>query len=158
MSLPNKAKSFYSISRQLASQYDRKRQDVESKALTILYSPFEPLTKRKLDEIIEFTEKLLADQEFNELILFSKEIIDLSLAGLKYYHDYYQRPLLFTVTLSFLGWIAYLLKVLSEQKVNSQAEASNKNKYTNSSKLLNSGFKTIFLLLCSVACFLIYGE
>lgn len=159
MTLPNRAKSIHSISRQLASQYDKKRQNVETNAIAYLYQPYEPFTKEKYDELIIFTEKMLQDKKFNEVILFSEEIISLSLSGLRYYHDYYQRPLLILVTLSFLGWIAVLLKVLTEQKANAQAEASsglNSSVHSNMSKkpLANA----VFLFLCAIACYLVYGE
>lgn len=157
MTLPNRAKSIYSVCRQLASQYNKKREDVESNALAYLYQPYEPFTKEKYDEIIIFTENLIKDQKFDEVILFSEEIINLSLAGLRYYHDYYQRPLLVLVTLSFLGWIAVLLKVLSEQKVNTCEDASNN---LNSSCMSKTSLvrNTVFSLLCGVACFLVYGK
>lgn len=159
MTLPNRAKSIHSISRQLASQYDKKRQNVETNAIAYLYQPYEPFTKEKYDELIIFTEKMLQDKKFNEVILFCEEIISLSLSGLRYYHDYYQRPLLILVTLSFLGWIAVLLKVLTEQKANAQAEASsglNSSVHSNMSKkpLANA----VFLFLCAIACYLVYGE
>lgn len=125
MTMPNRAKAIYSHSRQLASQYNRKKLDVEANAITFLYKPFEPFSTDKFNEIIEFTERLLMDEEYDKLIHFSEEITQLSLKGLNYYQNYYQRPLLILVTLSFTGWIMYLLKVLLEQRVNALVEPGN---------------------------------
>ncbi|KAG6440454.1 hypothetical protein O3G_MSEX001317 [Manduca sexta] len=118
MTLSNKALAVYSNSRQLAAQYNKKRLDIETDAISYIYQPYNPLTRDKYDEIISFTEKLVLEENFEQLILFSEEIIRLSLAGLRYYHNYYQGPLLILVTLSFMGWIAYLLKIVLTQKIN----------------------------------------
>lgn len=155
MTLSNKAKAIYSNSRQLASQYNKKRLDVEEYAITYLYRPYEPFNEGKYQELIQFTEKLLAEEEYEKLILLSEEIINLSLDGLKYYHNYYQQPLLVLVTLSFLGWIACLLKVLSEQKFNSQAITFNLR--IMSSTKLGQFLNTIFSSLCLLSMYLVYG-
>ncbi|CAH4031182.1 unnamed protein product [Pieris brassicae] len=126
LTLSNKAKAVYSNSRQLLSQYNQKRLDVEANALSILYNPYKPLDGRKVDELLHFTEMLLKHEEYEQLIIFSEEIMNLSLLGLIYYHNYYQTPLLITITVSFLGWITYLLRILMEQSVFSQIDVSNK--------------------------------
>lgn len=158
MSLADKAKALYSNSRQLASQYNKKRSDVESNAISILYRPFEQFSKEKYEEIIEFTEKLQLDGEYEKLILFSEEIIVLSLIGLNYYHNYYQLPLLVLVTLSFVGWILYLLRVLSEQNINTQADgSSSKNSIIVDRKKYNSMFSVLFTVMCFTSSYLVYG-
>jgi hypothetical protein len=45
-------------------------------------------------------------------IAISEELISLSLLGLDYYQNYYQRLLLSCITLAFLGWITWLLQSL----------------------------------------------
>lgn len=154
MTLPNKAKAIYSNSRQLASQYNKKRLDVEEHAISYLYQPYEPFSKEKYEEVIEFTEKLLSEEEYEKLILMSEEIINLSLSGLKYYHNYYQQPLLVLVTLSFLGWIACLLKVLSEQKINTQTATAS---YKTSSRIFRV-LNILFFSLCCLSIFLVYAQ
>ncbi|XP_073957145.1 phosphatidylinositol glycan anchor biosynthesis class N isoform X2 [Choristoneura fumiferana] len=156
MTLPNRAKAIYSHSRQLAAQYKRKKLDVEANAISLLYKPFEPFSTDKFNEIIEFTERLLMDEEYDKLIHFSEEITQLSLKGLNYYQNYYQRPLLILVTLSFMGWIMYLLKVLLEQKVNSQVEPGNSRKF----HILGSHliFNTVFLLLCFLSFYIVFAQ
>ncbi|KPI94904.1 GPI ethanolamine phosphate transferase 1 [Papilio xuthus] len=112
MSLPNRAKAMYSNSRQLLSQYIKKKQDVEDHVINALYKPYKPLNSEKIEEITTFSEKLLNEHQYEELILFSEEVMNLSLSGLNYYHNYYQKPLLIAITLSFLGWIVCLLNIL----------------------------------------------
>ncbi|XP_052742449.1 GPI ethanolamine phosphate transferase 1 isoform X2 [Bicyclus anynana] len=129
MSLPNKAKAIYSNCRQMISQYNKKRLDVEASAISVLYQPFEPFDGKKVQEIISFTEKLLQDEQYEKVVKLSEEIMHLSLSGLNYYHNYYQKPLLFTVTLSFIGWIMCLLKFLIEQKMFAQTEMTRNKNY-----------------------------
>lgn len=158
MTLSNRAKATYSVSRQLSSQYNKKRQDVENNALPALYQQYEPFNKKKYDEMIRFTELLLQDQDYKELIVFSKEIIDLSLSGLRYYQDYYQKPLLILVTLSFLGWAVCLLKVLAEQKFRLQTDVStNSNHYWRAS-IATLGRNSILLIFIFMGSYLLYGK
>ncbi|XP_045536894.1 GPI ethanolamine phosphate transferase 1 [Papilio machaon] len=117
MTLPNRAKAMYSNSKQLLSQYNKKKQDVEDHVINILYKPYNPLNSEKIEEITTFSEKLLNENQYEELILFSEEVMNLSLAGLNYYHNYYQKPLLIATTLSFLGWIVCLFNILLDDNV-----------------------------------------
>lgn len=158
ISLPNKAKAVYSNSRQLASQYNKKRLDVEENAISLLYKPFEPFSNQKYQELIHFTEKLLADEDYDNLMLLSEEIIHLSLSGLHYYHNYYQRPLLLLVTASFLGWIACLLKSLSEQQFNTQTEPSNLKSFSSSKGILSRCMNTLFVFMSVVSSYIVYGN
>ncbi|XP_041975554.1 GPI ethanolamine phosphate transferase 1 [Aricia agestis] len=143
MSLANKAKAIYSNSRQLLSQYNKKRLDVEANAISFLYQPYKPLDAAKVTEITEFTEKLLHKEEYENLISFSNEIAELSLKGLDYYHNYYQRPLLLTITLSFIGWILYLLRFILEQTLDFDDEKI----INRSSRILERYIKSLLLLL-----------
>ncbi|CAK1540050.1 unnamed protein product [Leptosia nina] len=155
-----KAKAMYSNSRQLLSQYNKKRHDVEANAVTFLYYPYKPLDGEKVDELIHFTEMLLQNKDYEQLILFSEEIIKLSLSGLVYYHNYYQYPLLVTITVSFLGWITYLLRILMEQSVFSQVDVSNK-KHQKSSNMYSNFDKAILgiaLVLGILSSILIYAQ
>lgn len=160
MTLENKAKALYSNSRQMLSQYNKKRLDVEANAISILYQPYEPFDGNKVDEIISFTEKLIEDEQYEKLILLSEEIIQLSLNGLNYYHNYYQRPLLITVTLSFMGWILYLLRVLLEQKIFTQAEYnSHKNyKFKNKDTIVDVLIQLTCVLTSIMLAYIIYGK
>ncbi|XP_048489024.1 GPI ethanolamine phosphate transferase 1 [Plutella xylostella] len=152
MSLPDKAKAIYSNARQLASQYDKKRSDVEQDAIAVLYQPYEPLDKRKYNEIIDHTQKLLEEKSYEKVILLSNEIMHLSLSGLTYYHNYYQRPLLILVTFAFLGWIACLMKILLEQNIYSQMDSKFK-------RHRNMNFIHIFfIVLCFIAIYLVYEQ
>ncbi|XP_050344362.1 GPI ethanolamine phosphate transferase 1 [Nymphalis io] len=127
MTLLNKAKAIYSNCRQMISQYDKKRLDVEANAIKLLYKPFKLFDGNKVKEVIDLMEKLLNDRQYEKVIGLSEEIMQLSLNGLNYYHNYYQGPLLITVTLSFMGWILFLLRVIIKQKMLIQADFSNYN-------------------------------
>lgn len=160
MSLANKAKAIYSNARQLAAQYNKKRLDIESHVLPLLYYPYDPFEEKKYREIISFTEMLLKNEDFESLIEFSKEIMTLSLSGLSYYHNYYQKPLLILVTLSFVGWIACLLKELSKQKMNTQVGTSNMEKYNLCRRNARNKLivNVLFSICLFIACYLVYGK
>lgn len=160
MSLANKAKAIYSNARQLAAQYNKKRLDVESHVLPLLYYPYELFKEKNYREMISFTETLLKNEDYEKLIQFSKEIMTLSLSGLSYYHNYYQKPLLYLVTLSFIGWIACLLKELSEQKMNTHVGTINVQKYKLSTRnARNTLIVNIFFSICLlISCYLVYGK
>ncbi|XP_026758572.3 GPI ethanolamine phosphate transferase 1 [Galleria mellonella] len=166
MTLSNKAKAIYSNSRQLLSQYNTKRLNVETNIIQKIYKPYEPFNARKYQEIIEFTEKILSNgtkhnEDYEKLILLSLEVMHLSLSGLNYYHNYYQQPLLVLVTLSFIGWIGILLKTLLEQKMHTQIESSNmQNKSLNiiRNKFRTSLLNAVFLFLLVIFVSLVYVQ
>ncbi|KAM3967908.1 LOW QUALITY PROTEIN: phosphatidylinositol glycan anchor biosynthesis class N [Aphomia sociella] len=156
-SLTNKAKAIYSNSRQLASQYNTRRLNIESNVIQALYKPYEPFNSKKYQEVIDFTEKILINEtkdseDYEKLILLSIEMMNLSLSGLNYYHNYYQQPLLILVTLSFVGWVGYLLKSLSEQTMNTQIESSN-NIQKNNLRIIRD--KTRIHILNSIFLFIL---
>lgn len=157
MNLENKAKAIYSNCRQMISQYNKKRLDVEANVISAFYHPFEPFDGNKVNEIISFTEKLLEDEQYEKLMVLSEEIFQLSLNGLNYYHNYYQRPLLITVTLSFVGWIFCLLRVLLEQKIFTLAECHN-YKLKERTLKVDILIQAICILVCTAFVFIIYGE
>lgn len=160
MSLANKAKAIYSNARQLSAQYNKKRLDVEAHVLPLLYYPYDPFKEKNYQEMILYSEMLLKNEDYENLIQFSKEIMVLSLSGLSYYHNYYQKPLLILVTLSFGGWIACLLKELSEQKINTQVGTLNMQKYNLSRRnARNKLIVNITFSICAfTSCYLVYGK
>ncbi|XP_068626313.1 GPI ethanolamine phosphate transferase 1 [Battus philenor] len=160
MTISNKAKAIYINSMQLLSQYNKKRLDIEENALKMFYYSYEPLNPEKIQEISIFADKLLQEHQYEDLILFSEEIMALSLSGLTYYHNYYQWPLLFATTLSFLGWITCLLKILLQQKVYADAEYSDfkKKKTYNLNHKLNYLIKITSAFLGLLIIYLVYVQ
>ncbi|XP_039758693.1 GPI ethanolamine phosphate transferase 1 isoform X2 [Pararge aegeria] len=160
MSLPNKAKAIYSNCRQMISQYNKKRLDVEARVISILYQPFEPFDGKKVREIISITEKLLEDEKYDKVIKLSEEIIHLSLSGLTYYHNYYQKPLLITVTLSFIGWILCLFRVLVKQKMFAQIEMPRNKSHSlvNTTKTIDVAMKVFSAIVMMVLSLMIYVQ
>ncbi|XP_059050889.1 GPI ethanolamine phosphate transferase 1-like [Achroia grisella] len=166
MSLANRAKAIYSNSRQLASQYNTQRLSIESNVIQKIYKPYKKFNHKKYQEVIEFTEKMLTNEtqdneDYEKLILLSTEVMHLSLSGLNYYHNYYQKPLLVLVTLSFIGWIGCLLKSLTEQRINSQVDASSIQ--NNSFSIIRNNFtinilNAVFLCLLIVSISLLYVQ
>uniref|UniRef100_A0A1B6L1H3 GPI ethanolamine phosphate transferase 1 n=1 Tax=Graphocephala atropunctata TaxID=36148 RepID=A0A1B6L1H3_9HEMI len=110
LSLPDqgKAAALALNARQLAAQFGCKRDVVESNMITWLYRPFPELTKDDEETIKQNISQLINLGKYGEAIEECKNLIRLSHTGLQYYHSYFQGLLLCCVTLSFLGWIAWL--------------------------------------------------
>lgn len=81
----------------------------------------------------------------------------LSLSGLTYYHNYYQRPLLVLVTLAFIGWITCLMKSLLKQSMSTQIDAK-PNKVSISGHYIGRNLlHIVFICLSLGSAFLVNG-
>ncbi|XP_054278110.1 GPI ethanolamine phosphate transferase 1 [Macrosteles quadrilineatus] len=111
---------------QLTAQFDRKRETVESNLMSWLYKPFPDLPRDRERSLRRDIDLLTRDGEFDAVLKKSQELIQLSLAGLDYYHSYFQSLLLGCVTVSFLGWIGWLFCQLM-QKTSGTKKSSSTN-------------------------------
>lgn len=155
MTLENKAKALYSNCKQLANQYNKKRNDVEKYALSLLYFPFRPLDKDNYAIAMSEMDNLLEQKEYEILIKLCHITMNLSLQGLEYYHKYYQFPLLIMVTLSFIGWTFYLLTNLILFKIKTNRNVSVKKRYmdkfvVNSKHIIALGIGLFFCALVAI--------
>ncbi|KAK3926120.1 GPI ethanolamine phosphate transferase 1 [Frankliniella fusca] len=101
---------------QLLAQAERKRELVQ--VGTILFQPYWKLKPKEVQERLAQIKKHLSAQEFYKVMSLSDELSSLSIAALQYYHNYYQGILLTFVSLSFIGWIAWLFCELRNFKFN----------------------------------------
>nr|CAD7442510.1 unnamed protein product [Timema bartmani] len=103
------SEAVFTNARQMAAQYNRKKELTESGTISILYRPFPQLTKYTEQTLMTEIRKHIEDGQFTHAINASSRLFSLSLAGLDYYQNYYQCLLLTCVSLSFLGWLLWLL-------------------------------------------------
>ncbi|XP_063241634.1 GPI ethanolamine phosphate transferase 1 [Bacillus rossius redtenbacheri] len=107
------AEAMFTNARQMAAQFDKKRETVERKSVSWLYRPFPHLTedgKRQLESAIRGH---INAGRYEEATRASELLLSLSLRGLDYYQTYYQRLLLASVSALFLGCVAWLLWLLA---------------------------------------------
>ncbi|XP_018577322.1 GPI ethanolamine phosphate transferase 1 isoform X1 [Anoplophora glabripennis] len=91
---------------QLLNTFNVKRLRTESNA--ILYIPFEGLTTHSIDtKLVDFG-KLKNNQQYKKLMKECMNFMHLLIQGINYYHNYYQYPILISVSLGFLEWIVFL--------------------------------------------------
>ncbi|EEB11200.1 conserved hypothetical protein [Pediculus humanus corporis] len=98
--------------KQIVAQYIKAMQNLKEQTLSWLHFPFKDLKLPVLSSKLQSINNLINLKKYSEANLESKILIENSLRGLDYYQNYYQIPLLMCISLSYLGWIAYLLLVL----------------------------------------------
>ncbi|XP_021913441.1 GPI ethanolamine phosphate transferase 1-like isoform X2 [Zootermopsis nevadensis] len=99
----------FSNARQMAAQYNKKRELAKAGALSWIYREFSLLSENKETELMDQIHSHISAKRYIESIAVSEKLISLSLLGLEYYQNYYQHFLLSCITIAFLGWIAWLL-------------------------------------------------
>ncbi|XP_075215460.1 phosphatidylinositol glycan anchor biosynthesis class N [Lycorma delicatula] len=146
------AEAMYLNSKQLVSHFKRHQEIVEKDSIAWLYKPFPDLNLRKEEALYHSITKLIDDGEFEKAIEESKSLISLALAGLKYYQNYYQNLLLFSVSCSYIGWIAWLLiQILPFTKL------CNKKSGTSGGRILFT-IDSIFLIALVITIILIFVQ
>lgn len=92
---------------ELASIFDQKRKRTEKDAL--LYLPYKNVDDELLQE--KLSNLLLKSESLNEDDVKTVEyekFMNFLIEGINYYHNYYQYPVLITVSLGFIVWIMFL--------------------------------------------------
>lgn len=110
--------------RQIAEQFIVKKREVKKHASNIFFRPYKDLLSSDVERRDVEIGSLIVNGEYASAILRSKELLELSLKGLRYYHTYDRVFLYFSVLLSFIGWImvTVLLGVKKIHVVCSQAK------------------------------------
>ncbi|XP_066152111.1 GPI ethanolamine phosphate transferase 1-like isoform X1 [Euwallacea fornicatus] len=100
---------------QLLELFNIKRLRTEANAL--IFIPYKGLTSDVLDETLVVLEKMQEDQEFKGLINECRRLVEVLINGLDYYHNYYQYPLLISISIGFIGWILFLVASVLDSQV-----------------------------------------
>ncbi|KAJ8882706.1 hypothetical protein PR048_014518 [Dryococelus australis] len=114
LNLPERhiAEAVFTNARQISAQLDKKQETVEKNSVSFFYRPFHHLTRDgKLEFVSTISEHIDAGQ-YQEAIAESERLLLLSLSGLDYYQNYYQRLLLVCVSALFVAVIVWLLLLL----------------------------------------------
>ncbi|XP_039251345.2 GPI ethanolamine phosphate transferase 1-like [Styela clava] len=91
--------------KQIAEQFAVKLRYIEEHSIKTFFRPFPKLSVSDVAQADIEISSLIGKEEYTHAIKKSKELIDSSLEGLRYYHTYDRTLLYFSVMSSFVGWI-----------------------------------------------------
>ena len=111
------ANSIYANARQLLEQFRVKAERIRSTSLPFTFKPFHKLTLAETGDYKLRIRNYIRSRTYQEAIDLSKHLISLVKEGVRYYHTYHRPALMLVTTLSFLGWISYIMLVILEQGV-----------------------------------------
>ncbi|XP_035665610.1 GPI ethanolamine phosphate transferase 1-like, partial [Branchiostoma floridae] len=107
-----KAESLFTNARQVVEQFEVKMKQKRETTLSVFFIPYSDLTPSKQQNMLRNIVSLMQTQQYQKAILECRELIDLALKGLHYYHTYDRLFLCTSVTLGFIGWMSYVVLVL----------------------------------------------
>ncbi|XP_030764800.1 GPI ethanolamine phosphate transferase 1 [Sitophilus oryzae] len=126
---------------QLLEIFNVKRRRTE--ANTLVFIPYKGLTSEVLTEKMYYLSMLKEKKEFDALIKECVKLMGTLIDGLDYYHNYYQYPLLISISVGFIGWILFLIaSVLDNEKLG------------NKSPLLHKRILIIFNAVPVILCYM----
>lgn len=141
---------------QLLDQYRETRKKRESESLQFSFTPFKALSEDKAKVIVANIERLIKEANYKEAIQACKEKINLALDGLHYYRTYDRLTLWFSITLSYLGWMIFLVGIIVEENCN-----GSENKpavIPQPSKVVRAAIVGFFAVLSITVFTILYGN
>lgn len=149
-----KAESMFTNAVQILEQFKVKMTQKKEATLSFLFTPFKSLSDTKQANILRKARYYIKQKKYDEAVLLCRELIDLALRGLAYYHTYDRLFLASNVVLGFVGWISYASLLIIKSHCNLTRGVSTEAK--NPSRLLPYTFVAIglfvALLLLIQAC------
>ncbi len=114
-SLKEKAAAALTNAREVLEMY--KVKESRKQATAIQYNPFPPFTSRPYQDRIAHIEELIAENESQDAIHFSDDLLQDALKGLRYLQTYDWLFLRALITVGYLGWMAYALTTVIDLHV-----------------------------------------
>uniref|UniRef100_A0AC11D8D2 Phosphatidylinositol glycan anchor biosynthesis class N n=1 Tax=Ovis aries TaxID=9940 RepID=A0AC11D8D2_SHEEP len=149
-----KAESMFTNAVQILEQFKVKMTQKKEATLSFLFTPFKSLSDTKQANILRKARYYIKQKKYDEAVSLCRELIDLALRGLAYYHTYDRLFLASNVVLGFVGWISYASLLIIKSHCNLTRGVSTEAK--NPSRLLPYTFVAIglfvALLLLIQAC------
>lgn len=122
-----KAESIFANALQILEQFEIKMKQVENSTLPFLYVPYKSLLRSDQINQVNTMKRLLSERHFNEAIVHAWYLIDVALKGLTYYHHYDRVFLGISITVGFVGWMAYVTTLLLSSHTNIVQQYSHVN-------------------------------
>lgn len=145
-----KAESMYTNAVQILEQFKVKMTQKKEVTLSFLFTPFNLLSDSKQLDILRKARSYIKQRKYDEAVSLCKDLIDLALKGLSYYHTYDRFFLGINVVLGFVGWASYASLLII--KSHSSPTSSVSKEVKKPSRLLTCSFVAIGVL---IACFLL---
>lgn len=110
--------------KQMVAQYVKAALNTKQQTISWFYKPFNKLSIADTKSNFHSISDAINSGKYSMAIKESNIIIEKSLEGLEYYQNYYQRTLKLSISLSYLGWITYLILVLFDSEYPSYVYSS----------------------------------
>ncbi|XP_025114899.1 GPI ethanolamine phosphate transferase 1-like isoform X2 [Pomacea canaliculata] len=107
-----KAEGLYANALEILGQYQVKRAQVKERTISATFRPFQELTPSKQVELTQNIRNLIKNGYYQDAIAESRYVIQTALKGLRYYQTYDRLFLGFSIVVSFIGWMGYILHLL----------------------------------------------
>ncbi|XP_071502329.1 LOW QUALITY PROTEIN: GPI ethanolamine phosphate transferase 1-like [Diadema antillarum] len=107
-----KARCLLTNAKQILAQFDVKETQKEATTLRALFVPFRRLSGGEKEALLKRINTHMMNRVFADAIIETKKLIDVALDGLNYYQTYDRFFLGSSVTMSYLGWMGYILHLL----------------------------------------------
>ncbi|XP_074647889.1 GPI ethanolamine phosphate transferase 1-like [Tubulanus polymorphus] len=144
-----KAHSLWANARQMIQQFEVKKLEKRNSTLSMLFKPFHKLSNSKKIKLMASLEDLVKAERYSDAIPLAKEVIELALEGLTYYHNYDRFFLGTSVALGYVGWMGFIITTIINEHTGIQKF---NNKVRNGSQLLKL---CVHLMSIFTACFII---
>ncbi|KAK5639626.1 hypothetical protein RI129_012118 [Pyrocoelia pectoralis] len=145
-----KSHIMYANSRQLTELFIMKHNNLEKNTASWVFQPFPDISLTNLLHEVDKILQYIRDGNYKMAMKTSHLVIDISKAGINYYHTYHQHFLLFFVTFGFVAWIIYLLKsIISFSRLTKQSYFQNLDPID--IKILNTGAYLIYTILAIIS-------
>ncbi|XP_068419607.1 GPI ethanolamine phosphate transferase 1 isoform X1 [Eschrichtius robustus] len=140
-----KAESMFTNAVQILEQFKVKMTQKKEATLPFLFTPFNSLSDSKQINILRKARSYIKQKKYDEAVSLCKELINLALKGLSYYHTYDRFFLAFNVVLGFVGWTSYASLLIIKSHCNLTRGVSKEVKKP--SHLLSCSFVAVGVLL-----------
>uniref|UniRef100_A0A674HL32 GPI ethanolamine phosphate transferase 1 n=1 Tax=Taeniopygia guttata TaxID=59729 RepID=A0A674HL32_TAEGU len=126
-----KAESMFTNAIQILEQFKVKMSQKKETTLSILFTPFKPLSASEQINILKKIRLYIEQQKYDEAVSLCKTLINLALEGLSYYHTYDRLFLGLSIAVSFVGWTTYVILVIIKAHTDlTKTVSANKKKST----------------------------
>ncbi|XP_022440048.1 GPI ethanolamine phosphate transferase 1 isoform X3 [Delphinapterus leucas] len=140
-----KAESMFTNAVQILEQFKVKMAQKKEATLPFLFTPFNSLSDSKQINILRKARSYIKQKKYDEAVSLCKELINLALKGLSYYHTYDRFFLAFNIVLGFMGWTSYASLLIIKSHCNLTRGVSKEVKKP--SHLLSCSFIAVGVLL-----------
>ncbi|XP_029088468.1 GPI ethanolamine phosphate transferase 1 isoform X2 [Monodon monoceros] len=140
-----KAESMFTNAVQILEQFKVKMAQKKEATLPFLFTPFNSLSDSKQINNLRKARSYIKQKKYDEAVSLCKELINLALKGLSYYHTYDRFFLAFNIVLGFVGWTSYASLLIIKSHCNLTRGVSKEVKKP--SHLLSCSFIAVGVLL-----------